>query len=105
MNKNIFILLLLLFFLNLTDAFATYFWVTNGTAEELNPLALALINFDPNIFLFIKCLFGSLSLLILWFIRKRYKKIVLIVTCSWFIVYVFVFIYHIKFIIDYCNNF
>jgi len=104
MKKNIFILLVLLFFLNLADAFATYYWVTAGIAEELNPVALALLDIHPYVFLFVKCLFGSLSLVILWHLSKQYKKIISIVTFSWFFVYILVFIYHIKFIIEYFKN-
>lgn len=103
MNRFFFKALLILFFLNLGDAFATYYWVTKGVAEELNPFALALLEADPLLFLIFKCLFGTLALVFLWLFREKYKKIIMIVTSCWSFVYFLIFSYHIKFILDYYN--
>tara|TARA_R110001583_G_scaffold31790_8_gene108524 strand:+ start:143 stop:469 length:327 start_codon:yes stop_codon:yes gene_type:complete len=100
-NKAFFNILLILFFLNLGDAFATYYWVVSGVAEELNPIAIALLEASPILFLIFKCLFGSLALVFLWLFREKYKKITLIVTVCWSFVYFLILSYHIKFIIDY----
>ena len=89
--------------MNIGDALSTYYWVTNGVAEELNPIALMLLNLDPIVFLLVKCIFGSACLLILWLAHEKYKKIIMIVTSCWSFVYFLIFSYHIKFILDYYN--
>ena len=44
LNDSIFKrILVLLFFLNAVDAFATLYWVTNGIATEANPIMNGLI--------------------------------------------------------------
>ena len=105
MNKYFFNTLLILFFMNLGDAFATYYWVTKGVAEELNPFALALLEAEPWLFLLFKCLFGTLALVFLWLFRKKYKNITMVVTACWSFVYLLIFFYHVKFIVDYYNFF
>lgn len=100
MNKTLSTILIILFFLNLGDAFTTYYWIVLGLAEELNPIALMLININPNLFLLVKCLFGSLSLLVLWLFRKKHKKIVMTVAVFWFLFHIVILAYHIQFIID-----
>lgn len=90
--------------MNIGDALSTYYWVTKGVAEELNPIALILLNINPNLFLLVKCLFGSLCLWVLWIFRRKYKKIVTTVSVFWFLFHIIIFIYHIQFILDYCHN-
>lgn len=90
--------------MNIGDALSTHYWVTNGIAEELNPIALALLNIDPSLFLFVKCIFGSACLLILWLAHEKYKKIINTVVFCWFATHIVIFFYHIQFLIEYMKN-
>ena len=90
-----------LFIFNLFDAFATFHWVTIGAAKELNPIAAYLLAVDPVLFLVVKCFLGSLSLVVLWLLRQEYPRIIQIVSVIWFIVYLLIMAFHIKFILDY----
>lgn len=59
-------LLVLLFFLNIIDAFATLFWVTNGIADEANPIMYEWLNLGPIAFLSVKLALVSVGVFLLW---------------------------------------
>lgn len=52
--------------MNIVDGLATYMWVTNGIADEKNPLMDFLINIDPLLFLFLKVFIGSFCIRYFW---------------------------------------
>lgn len=95
---------MLLFFLNLADAFSTHYWVTNGLAEEINPIAIFLLGVHPTLFLIIKCLFGTICLWLLWLARERYKKIITTIVFCWLGVYSIILIFHLRVLVQYLNN-
>ena len=71
MKQLVFLALILLFFLNLVDAFATYHWVVNGIAAEQNPIMNFVFNLSPTLFLFLKIVVGSLCTWVLLTRKKR----------------------------------
>ena len=67
LTKNIFLLVTL----NAIDAFMTYFWVSNGLAEEANPIMAWLINLHISLFLVGKIAVVSFLGLVLLYIEKN----------------------------------
>ena len=64
--------LLLLFLLNIFDAFATLFWVTNGIAAEANPIMHEWLNLGSGLFLAVKLSLVSVGIYFLWAFRDFY---------------------------------
>jgi hypothetical protein len=92
MSKTLTANLILLFFLNLVDAFATHYWVINGIAIEKNPLMGILFDFSPVVFLFLKIFIGSLCI---WFLIHRKKTtIIKFLIFPTLIVYLYVTVMH-----------
>jgi len=84
--------LILLFFLNLVDAFATHYWVVNGLAVEKNPLMDFLFDLSPMVFLFLKIFIGSFCV---WFlIRRKKTTIIKFLIFPTLIVYLYVTVLH-----------
>jgi len=84
--------LILLFFLNLVDAFATHYWVVNGIAVEENPLMDFLFDLSPVVFLFLKIFIGSFCI---WFlIRRKKTTIIKFLIFPILIVYLYVTVMH-----------
>jgi hypothetical protein len=94
MNKLISSSLIFLFFLNIGDAFATHYWVTNGFAEELNPAMRVLLEFSPALFLLIKIVTGSICVWILW--SRRDGKFVKVLTLPLLGVYLTILFLHLR---------
>lgn len=90
--------------MNIGDALSTYYWVTKGVAEELNPIALVLLNIDPTLFLLVKFIFGSVCLLLLWSAHKKYNEIINTVTFCWLIVHIAILFNHSLFLFEYVKN-
>ncbi len=95
MRKITFSALILLFFLNLVDGFATYYWVTNGLATEANPIMDAMFDLSPWFFLFVKVIVGSLCI---WFlIRRKPRPVVETLIFPVVGVYLYVLVLHCQF--------
>jgi len=60
---------LLVFALNLADAFLTLYWVRNGLAEEANSLMNVLLSFGDAAFLGTKIALGLCATIVLWLYR------------------------------------
>ena len=71
--------LVLLFFLNAVDAFATLYWVTNGIATEANPIMYEWLNLGPLAFLSVKLTLVTLGVSLLWAFRDYALSKVVIV--------------------------
>jgi len=95
MKKLSFSILILLFFLNLVDGFATYYWVTNGLATEVNPIMNMMFKLGPWFFLFIKVFVGSLCI---WFlIQRKQRPVVEALIFPVLVVYLYVTVLHCQF--------
>ena len=92
--KTIAIMLIVLAGLNVIDAFATLYFVSNGFAREVNPLMEKWLEMGPAPFLFIKLFLNSLGIGVLWVYRKI--KIVHTVTALLLILYIFIACMHIN---------
>ena len=93
-NKTIAIMLILLVVLNIIDALATVYFVSNGYAEELNPLMAAWLELGNIPFLFVKLFFTSLGIGFLWYSRKH--KLAHILTAILLVVYIVIATVHIN---------
>jgi hypothetical protein len=70
-NKNLTKYIVLLGILNAIDAFMTYFWVSNGLAEEANPIMAWLINLHISLFVVGKIAIVSFFSLFLLYIKNN----------------------------------
>jgi|MDTB01.2.fsa_nt_gb hypothetical protein len=64
-------LLVFLFLLNMIDAFATLYWVTNGIADEANPIMYEWLNLGPMAFISVKLFLVGLGVSLLWAFREH----------------------------------
>jgi len=94
MNKLISISIVLLFFLNLVDAFATHYWITNKLAEELNPVMDVLLKFSPSLFLFFKISVGSACCWCFW--KRQKERMVKVIIAPVLGVYLFILFCHLR---------
>jgi hypothetical protein len=62
---------LLLFLLNMLDAYLTIVWLDQGLAEEANPLMLSVIEGGESDFLLIKMVVGAFAATVFFFARQR----------------------------------
>jgi len=97
-NKIIKSSLIILILLNLIDAFATLYWVSNGIALEANPIMETLLTIGPIPFLFIKLFLVFCGCWLFWIHRKHnLTKISIFILLF---VYIFVIIKHVNILIE-----
>ena len=77
MNYRIYKIFLILFFVfNLIDAFVTFYFVTEKSVQELNPLMDWLIKINPWLFIFVKMVIGTVGVSLLWnHVREKWTRI------------------------------
>ena len=93
LNNNLFALLLIfLFILNLFDAYATSYWVSNGHAMEINPIMNSWLLVGNKAFLFVKIFIVLLACMILWKAKKN--KLAHFLVLMVFLLYLYVSAIH-----------
>ena len=85
-------ILITLLFLNVVDAYATFYWVTNGIGEEKNPIMRELLQLSPIAFMCLKLIFINLAIGYLWLCRE--KKLAHILITPVFLIYLYTFVIH-----------
>jgi len=84
--------LILLLVLNIFDAYATFYWVTNGLASERNPIMQEWLHLNPFVFIYIKLILVGIAIGFLWTVRNRQLTHILIIPLI--LTYMYVFILH-----------
>jgi hypothetical protein len=83
--------------LNFIDSIFTLIWVRTGIAQEANILLKNLVNENAVIFMFVKIALVSLGSLLLWRCRRSLFAIGSLFLV--FMIYLFLFFYHLQFLI------
>jgi hypothetical protein len=94
LNYKIYKIFLILFFIfNLTDTFATFYFVVERGAKELNPLMEFLINIHPWVFVSVKIIFSIFVLLLFW--NHLHNRMARVATIIAFSAYSLIFLYYV----------
>jgi len=78
----------------LFDLVATLYWVHSGLATEANPLMNFYLKQSSFLFIFVKLGLSFSGISILYFFRKRFRKIILNTLLSLNFIYIAVCLYH-----------
>ena len=92
--RNIVRLVYILAVLILIDLTATLFWVTNNLAVEANPIMGFFLQMSPLLFVLAKLGLSGVGIWILYYFRKRFRKIIFRALLGLNLVYITVFVYH-----------
>jgi len=85
-------ILILLIILNIIDAIATFYWVSEGIASEINPLMQNWLQISASAFVVMKLILVLICTICLWKFRSRSLAHILIIPVI--LVYFYVFIIH-----------
>ena len=78
----------------LVDLIATLYWVHSGLATEANPLMNFYFEQSSFLFIFIKLGLSFSGISILYFFRKRFRKVILNILLGLNFIYIAVCLYH-----------
>jgi len=92
--KKIVRLAYILTILILIDLTATLYWLANDFAEEANPIMQAFLDVSPLLFVIAKLGLSGVGIWILYFFRRRFRKVVFRVLLGLNLVYISIFVYH-----------
>tara|TARA_Y100000310_G_scaffold79089_1_gene75786 strand:- start:5316 stop:5633 length:318 start_codon:yes stop_codon:yes gene_type:complete len=84
-------ILAILIFIDLT---ATLFWLSHDLATEANPIMDWFLQLSPLLFVIAKLGLSAIGIWILYFLRKRFTKIIFQILLGLNLVYISIFVYH-----------